>query len=259
MKTQSVFPALPSKQGGFSLVEALIAAVVVSVGLLGAAKFQAKMIKSGGVVKDRTLALSAANEYIEKYRIDYARVLSTVPTNGTETAGFSTGSTGTLTNEWSVTPNLTPKYNAISVATKWQEATGNNANVGLATYVNRTSPISSGRLLVQQDQGYIPSQNPPSLPPPVTNYDAVISGTIYQMNGNGQWSVSVDQGSCVTTASSYTCTLAGVAVTDTPSITIDFTATDVACGITNVTVSLSAGSSTSQQDFYHAANVNKCP
>jgi len=248
---------LQRKQRGFSIIEALIAAVVVSVGLLGAAKFQAKMIKTGSTVKDRTLALSAANEYIEQYRVDYAKVMSDVPAYGSETPNISTGATGTLVRSWTITPNNTPNYNAVNVNVAWMDASGDNPSVALATYVNRGHPIMSGRLLMMKQLGYQPPLIPPT--PPATLFDAVITGTIYKLNGNGQWSVSVDQGSCVTTASSYTCTLAGVPVSDSQNITIDFTATDVACGTTSVTVSLSVGASTSTQDFYHAANINQCP
>lgn len=59
---------LNSKQDGFGLIEAMVAVVVLSVGLLGAAMMQANMTASTNLARQRGEALFVAKDLMEKMR-----------------------------------------------------------------------------------------------------------------------------------------------------------------------------------------------
>lgn len=57
-----------SKQGGFSLIEALVAFLILSVGMLGIASLQLISLKAGHTAVLRTLAVIKAEEMFERIR-----------------------------------------------------------------------------------------------------------------------------------------------------------------------------------------------
>lgn len=64
-------------QKGFTLIEALIAFIVLTVGLLGAAMFQADLVKSTTETKERFEAMAIIESQHEKIRADISRSLVT--------------------------------------------------------------------------------------------------------------------------------------------------------------------------------------
>lgn len=64
-------------QKGFTLIEALIAFIVLTVGLLGAAMFQADLVKSTTETKERFEALAIIESQHEKIRADISKSLVT--------------------------------------------------------------------------------------------------------------------------------------------------------------------------------------
>ncbi len=54
---------------GFTLLEVLVALVILSIGLLSLAKFQTSVMRSNVIAKERTKAVILAREVIENYRI----------------------------------------------------------------------------------------------------------------------------------------------------------------------------------------------
>jgi len=57
-----------NSQRGFTLIEVMIAAIVLAVGLLGLAKFQAELTRSASATKERTVALALAEKKVEDLR-----------------------------------------------------------------------------------------------------------------------------------------------------------------------------------------------
>jgi len=252
------------KQRGFNIIEVMVAAVVVAVGLLGAARFQARMIKTGVAVKDRTLALSAAQAKIELYRTDYEHLMNSGLPSYSDTPSIYTGSTGTLTRTWTINSLSAPNYDAINVNVGWLDSSGVTSNVALESYVAAGNPVMSSRQLLVQQTGYQTPPSPPQLPPSTpTSYNAIISGTIYQLSGNAAWTISASQAgqavACDVVGNSYTCTMLGVPLANTTDITISFNPNDTPCGSSTAVVSLNATMPASTLDFFHAANVNQCP
>jgi prepilin-type N-terminal cleavage/methylation domain-containing protein len=53
---------------GFTLIEVMVAVIILAVGLLGLAKFQGELVRSAAATKDRTAALALAEKKIEDLR-----------------------------------------------------------------------------------------------------------------------------------------------------------------------------------------------
>lgn len=66
----------PEKQNGFSLLEVLIAIIVLSIGLLGHSKIQALGVRAGADAHLRTEATFLANDMIERMRANRPSVAS---------------------------------------------------------------------------------------------------------------------------------------------------------------------------------------
>ncbi len=68
-----------NRETGFSLLEVLIALIVLAVGLISVAKFQGTIIKSGSLAKARTVATHLAQEKLDDLR-NYEVLITTDPT-----------------------------------------------------------------------------------------------------------------------------------------------------------------------------------
>lgn len=74
MKQQ--YTTMVFKQRGFSLIEALVAFLILSVGLLGIASLQMISLKAGKTAELRTIAVIKAEEIMERIRNNQESVLS---------------------------------------------------------------------------------------------------------------------------------------------------------------------------------------
>lgn len=63
-----------NKQGGFTLLESLIALFVLTIGILGVAGLQMQGMRAGNVAKQRMLAVSYSEELLERIRANPAGV-----------------------------------------------------------------------------------------------------------------------------------------------------------------------------------------
>ena len=64
------------KQHGFSLIEAIVAFLILSIGMLGIASLQLISLKSGRVAELRTVAVIKAEEVLERIRTNQLQVLA---------------------------------------------------------------------------------------------------------------------------------------------------------------------------------------
>ena len=69
-------PTMNSKQHGFSLIEALVAFLILSVGMLGIASLQTISLKSGNTASYRSVAVIKAIEIIERMRANPTAALN---------------------------------------------------------------------------------------------------------------------------------------------------------------------------------------
>ena len=97
-------------QQGFSLLEVLVAVVILSFGLLALAGLQVSLFKASADVKAQSVGLALANEKLEYFRgyptmTDYLAIDS-----GNDGASFTVGGT-TYTRDWTVTRYASPTAN----------------------------------------------------------------------------------------------------------------------------------------------------
>lgn len=72
----------PIREAGFSLIEVLVAIVILSIGVLGAVGLQAAALKSNHEVRQQVLAVAMAKELAEKLRGNHAvAILPTAASN----------------------------------------------------------------------------------------------------------------------------------------------------------------------------------
>jgi len=102
---------LPVSHDGFSLVEVMVALVVVSIGLLGIAKMQALALSSTGTAKMRSLASIQAASLASTLRADRS-YWSAITANLT----VSVSSTGVVTSTQDPTLNAAPASQCASAA-----------------------------------------------------------------------------------------------------------------------------------------------
>jgi type IV pilus assembly protein PilV len=103
---------LPVSHEGFSLVEVMVALVVVSIGLLGIAKMQALALSSTGTAKMRSLASIEAASLASTLRADRS-YWSAITANLT----VNVSSTGVVTSTQDPALNAAPASHCTSAAT----------------------------------------------------------------------------------------------------------------------------------------------
>jgi type IV pilus modification protein PilV len=151
---------------GFSLIEVLIAVVVLSVGLLALAALQARLARSGAESKIQTVALSLAQERVEQLRnfgsrdqyrqIDSsaAEVINRQGAGGAFTRNVTVTrwvwntTTQSFVQAASNTDTVGPReFKEIGVSVGWTDADGQGRSVVLRDTVSATAPADSALTL----------------------------------------------------------------------------------------------------------------
>ena len=132
------------KQFGFSLLEALIALLVMSFGMLALASMQLSLSRSADVAKQRTEAMRLAQERIETLRSFVSSAAWDALANGSDTATANTNTTYTRT--WTFGGTITETMRPIQVMVTWNDRSGTADYVTLSSVISRTDPADSGFL-----------------------------------------------------------------------------------------------------------------
>lgn len=157
---------------GFVLIEALIALLLISVGLIGVSKLQALSISGAGDAKARSEAMALSQSVLEQLRnilirTNYTGTAAysvTPPWGNSPTLSFAssgspilvTGTNAVYTLSWTVAANGSPEARLLRLATTWTDRTNTTRRIDLSTLIAWDDPGAQAKL------------NAPPLASPVT-------------------------------------------------------------------------------------------
>ena len=143
---------------GFTLLEALVALLVLSFGMLAIAGFQVTLSRSADLAKQRTEATRLAQKQVEKLRSFVQAESDTVhpPTHLLHKVNYTddvvNGTAATIANNatfnltWTVTANAADTEKSVNVLVTWDDRTGQSQSVQLLSVIAKFDPQSIGTL-----------------------------------------------------------------------------------------------------------------
>jgi len=140
---------------GFTLIEALIALTVTSLGALALASFQTDLTKTGGLNKTRSEALVLAEAKLATFKNITNKTGYSNLVNGQQTL---TGTNATFTRQWILTDKTNPKRKQVEVNVSWGALATDK--VTLMTVLTWTSPGNSNLAAIAGANQATPLQSP---------------------------------------------------------------------------------------------------
>ncbi len=141
-------PLARTRQGGFSLVESLIATVVVAFGLLAVTGMQITLTRSADLARQRGEAARLAEERMEALRAFSVMKTTTGRAAWADLANGSdsVSSNATYTRNWTVANAATDPMRRVSVSVSWTDRSNQVQSVTLNSVISRTDPADVGSL-----------------------------------------------------------------------------------------------------------------
>lgn len=138
-----------TRQQGITLIEAMVAALILAVAILALTGLQVKTLSNSGQSRVNTHALNFAEEKIEELR--NFPLYSDYDTLGNGSDSESSPS-ATLSRSWTVTdcPN-SATCKQVSVTVTWNDNTGTQQSVQLTSYISEDDPVKSGVAVMSFD------------------------------------------------------------------------------------------------------------
>lgn len=157
-----------TRQTGFSLVETLIAIVVLAVGLISMARFQGTVLQDSSLAKARTEATVQGETKIDQLRVfaDINGYNAIVTGTDTVTAAAA-GSNTAYTRAWTVTDDVVTPHKLLTMQVTWPDKQGNvtpDTTATLATIIGEIDPRVGGNPLTPRAGGVTPEANPNDTP-----------------------------------------------------------------------------------------------
>lgn len=155
----------PVREHGFTLIEALIALVILSFGLFGLMQLQARVMTGTSASKTQTIAVNLAHQKIEELRVTpYDEIAGN---NGeSEVIPAGEGGTTAFTRSWSVKEETSPPYKEVSVTASWTDAEQIPESVTLTSFIAESTFAALEP--VSEDPTLPPPSNGGGLPPVIT-------------------------------------------------------------------------------------------
>lgn len=147
------------RESGFSLIEALVALVVTSFGMLGMIGMQTHLARGADSAKQRTEATRLAQEKMESLRsFTQISVLSGTVSwdglaSGTDTvnnyalaAGVNASTNATFARGWVLGGAITDAMRSVAVTVTWTDRANESQTLTLNSVISKTNPSDSGFL-----------------------------------------------------------------------------------------------------------------
>ncbi len=134
------------RQQGFSLIEALVAFLILSVGMLGIASLQTMSLKSGHSAAMRTVAVMKVEEILESMRSNPSVLMSY--SAGTADMGVDSGCSQTTVAAVTCTPALMAQDEVFRWKNSLIEALPNNASTTASVVITPPVPPQTLSLVV---------------------------------------------------------------------------------------------------------------
>lgn len=169
---------------GFTLLEILIAILIISIGLAALATLQGKLTRYSAVAKQRTLAMNLAEQQIETMHSFYAMDDTGAEACSTEQSSFddlATCESGTVVNvgnmqfdlSWAVSEYvqnsdgtteaydssssiLRPDLKLVTIKVEWIDGQGATHDAELTDIIDATAVFNTGRILARVDSNVPP-------------------------------------------------------------------------------------------------------
>ena len=137
----------PTPPRGFTLIESLIALLVVGAGMLLLSVTQMKLVQNADLARQRGEATRLAAEKIESSRA-YTTITGTGATawNGLAGGSDTSASNTTYTRSWTVDGDISQPMRQLNVAVSWTDRAGAAQSVSLSSVISRTDPADVGSL-----------------------------------------------------------------------------------------------------------------
>jgi type IV pilus modification protein PilV len=135
-----------SYQQGFTLIEILIAILVLAVGMLGLAKLQGVTMLNSAESRMHTHAVNLAQDKIEELR-NYVHEASYDAYASDANGNDVVGANATFTRIWTITSPGAEEYKLISVLVEWTGVDGTDYDVELTSRIAGVEPARSGMVL----------------------------------------------------------------------------------------------------------------
>ena len=143
---------LPNKVQGFSLIEALIAAVIVAVAMLGVGKLQGITLLNSADSRMKTHALNLVQEKIEALRMFANQsTYDDLKDGPVGSSDLLVGANASFTRTWDISscPSLvdTSTCKKVNVTVTWTDPKEDVQTVQLTSYIAEADPVKSGVVL----------------------------------------------------------------------------------------------------------------
>jgi len=143
---------------GFTLIEAVVAALLFALALLGLAQLQGTMTLFASDSRMRTQALNLAQQKMEDLRqFSHQSDYYALPCDGSDTPS---GTNTSFNRTWTLNPCPHPPdttneapYKQANVTVKWTDPKGQEQTVQLTSYISRNDPVREGVTLIASGGG----------------------------------------------------------------------------------------------------------